>query len=557
MLSYADDPMPATIVDIDPQRKLEEQVAQLQLPKLPPIILLGDFDASLNGKVGAICSRVLAAIALEPGALLVDDARCSSCAALMGKAATDEDVTPPIIGIIPHDRAQAEIDPNHDRILRLPAEWTDTTKFTFQLVDAIAAQSSESGQPIAILFGGQAEEKRAAIRCSSPRRKWPVIVIQGSGGLADQIAQAIAPANGAPAAIVDPDLRRIVEDGSIYTAFVDSDVDDITNLILGRIAPKSDSARAVAEDAWRLFNQLDEAAIARQRWFRHLELWLVWLAVAAALVAILSSTNSLPADWRAVVRAHAPGWILHALVLVIPIVISIVAAYNSFFRDGIKWILFRGAAEALKREIYRFRTQSGNYSDDKCRDTSREAKLAAKLGEISNQLEHSEANKMNLPPGAPATADQVAFLNPDEYLEQRVRDQIDYFRKKTSQLAWTLRWSQFGIFAIGGVGTLLAAVHLDVWVALATATVSALVTKLQTDQVENSLVQYNQALAALRAIELWWTALSNWEKNRQKNINLLVDQTERTLEAEMAGWVQQMQSALEKLTEKEPDKTSA
>ncbi|HWD97839.1 MAG TPA: DUF4231 domain-containing protein, partial [Bryobacteraceae bacterium] len=420
-----------------------------------------------------------------------------------------------------------------------------------------AAQSSESGQPVAILFGGKDEEKRAAIRCSSPRREWSIVVIQGSGGLADQIAQAIAPANGAPAVIADPDLRRIVEDGSIYIASVDSDVDDISNLILGRIAPKSESVRAVAEDAWRLFNQLDEAAIARQRRFRHLELWLVWLAVAAALVAILSSTNSLPPDWRARVRAHAPGWILHAFVLVIPIVISIVGAYNSFFRDGIKWILFRGAAEALKREIYRFRTQSGNYSEDKCRDTSREAKLAAKVGEISNQLEHSEANKTNLPPGAPATADQVAFLNPDEYLEQRVRDQIGYFRKKTSRLAWTLRWSQLGIFAIGGLGTLLAAVHLDVWVALATATVSALVTKLQADQVENSLVQYNQALAALRAIELWWTALSNWEKNRQKNIDLLVDQAERTLEAEMAGWVQQMQSALEKLTEKEPNKASA
>jgi hypothetical protein len=238
-------------------------------------------------------------------------------------------------------------------------------------------------------------------------------------------------------------------------------------------------------------------------------------------------------------------------------VISIIGAYNSFFRDGIKWILFRGAAEALKREIYRFRTRSGNYSDDKCGDTSREAKLAAKVGEISNQLEHSEANKTNLSPGAAAAADQVTFLDPDQYLEQRVRDQIAYFRKKTSRLARTLRWSQLGIFAIGGVGTLLAAVRLDVWVALATATVSALATKLQADQVENSLVQYNQALAALRAIELWWTALSSWEKGRQKNIDLLVDQTERTLEAEMAGWVQQMQSALEKLTEKEPEKASA
>ena len=548
--------MPSPIVDIDPQKKLDEQIAQLQLPKLPPIVLLGDFDATLNSRVRAICSRVLAAIAVDPGALIIDNARCSSCAGLMGQAAAEEDVMPTVIGIVPHGRAPEDIDPNHSKVLQLPVEWTDTTKYTFQVIDAIAAQAPESGHAIAILFGGGDEEKKAVFRCASSRRNWPVIVIQGSGGLADQIAAAVVATNN-NAVITDPDLRRIAEDASIFTASIDGAIDDISHLILGRIAPKSESARAVLEDAWTLFNQLDQAAIARQRRFRILELSLVWLAVGAALVAILSSMNSIPPAWRGAVAAYVPRGTLHGLVLVIPIVISIIGAYNSYFRDGIKWILFRGAAEALKREIYRFRTQSGNYSDERCGDTSREAKLAQRVGEISSQLEHSEANKTNLPPGSRPKPEQVAFLEPADYLEHRVRDQIGYFRKKTAQLAWTLRASQLGIFVVGGVGTLLAAVHLDIWVALATATVSALATKLQTDQVENSLVQYNQALAALRAIELWWVALSSWEKSRQKNIDLLVDQTERTLEAEMAGWVQQMQSALEKLTEKEPGKASA
>lgn len=548
--------MPATIVEIDPQRKLDEQIAQLQLPKLPPIVLLGDFDATLNSRVRAICSRVLAAVALDPGALIIDNARCSSCAGLMGQVAADEDVTPPIVGIVPNGRASGDIDPNHDKVLRLPAEWTDTTKYAFQVIDAIAGQAPDPGQAIAVLFGGGEEEKKAVIRCSGSRRDWPIIVIQGSGGLADQIAQALTATNNGTA-VADPDLRRITEEASIFTASIDGDVDDISHLILGRIAPKSESARAVLEDAWTLFNQLDQAAIARQRRFRRLELALVWLAVAAALVAILSSTNSLRPAWRAALGAYVPHGTLHVFVLVIPIVISVIGAYNSYFRDGIKWILFRGAAEALKREIFRFRTQSGNYSDEKCGDTSREAKLAQRVGEISSQLEHSEANKTNLPPGSPPKPEQITFLEPNDYLEHRVRDQIGYFRKKTIELARTLRLSQLGIFVVGGVGTLLAAIRLDIWVALATATVSAVATKLQSDQVENSLVQYNQALAALRGIDLWWTALSSWEKSRQKNIDLLVDQTERTLEAEMAGWVQQMQSALEKLTEKEPGKASS
>ena len=87
---------------------------------------------------------------------------------------------------------------------------------------------------------------------------------------------------------------------------------------------------------------------------------------------------------------------------------------------------------------------------------------------------------------------------------------------------------------------------------MATAAVTGLTTKLQIDQVEATLVQYNQTLTSLKNIETWWTALSRWEKGRRNNIDLLVDQTEKTLESETAGWVHQMQSALDKLTEKEP-----
>ncbi|MBV9403754.1 MAG: SLATT domain-containing protein, partial [Acidobacteriaceae bacterium] len=144
------------------------------------------------------------------------------------------------------------------------------------------------------------------------------------------------------------------------------------------------------------------------------------------------------------------------------------------------------------------------------------------------------------------------FLAPEDYIRERIRDQVAYFVVKTRQLYRKLTATQLCIYIAGGGGTLLAALHRDVWVALATAVVTALTTKLQADQVENSLVQYNQTLASLRNIECWWKALSRWEKNRRKNIDVLVDQTEKALETETAGWVQQMQSALDKLTEKEP-----
>jgi len=130
-------------------------------------------------------------------------------------------------------------------------------------------------------------------------------------------------------------------------------------------------------------------------------------------------------------------------------------------------------------------------------------------------------------------------------------DQTHYFTSKIRRLSRQLTLTQLLIYGIGGGGTFLAAMHRDVWVALTTAVVTALSTKLQADQVVTSLVQYNQALVGLKNIEIWWNALSPWEKSRRINVDVLVDQTENVLASETAGWIQQMQSALDKLTEKE------
>jgi len=145
----------------------------------------------------------------------------------------------------------------------------------------------------------------------------------------------------------------------------------------------------------------------------------------------------------------------------------------------------------------------------------------------------------------------LTFLSPDDYLNDRINDQISYFVRKTASLSKRLQTVQLWIYIVGGAGTALAAFHGDVWVALTTAVAATLATRLETDQVEHTLIQYNQALTGLRNIASWWKALSQWEKARRRNIDLLVEQTETTLEGELAGWVQQMQSALDKLTDKE------
>jgi hypothetical protein len=547
--------MAQKIIDVDASKPIESTVAELQLPARPLIVLLSDFDSKLNEQVRSICRRVIAPAALDPGALILDNAHCSGCAGLIARAVMEQDKMAMLLGVVPNDMAAANIDGDHQMILRLPAVWSDVAKYTFQIADELIKDGRSPKPAIAVLFGGADAEKQALIRCA--RRGWPVLAIKGTGGLADQILSAqSSQANGdTPGDATDAELKEIVETASIYPSSIDSSVDDLNRILLGHIDQQPGSADSTLKQAWLRFDELDLTAVLKQARFRIVEMALITLAVLAALFAILTTSKAVPAWSRAWFHERGlPIGTLHWLVLLTPITISVIGAYNSHFRDGNKWILLRGAAEALKREIFRFRARAGSYSDEQCLQTSRELKLAAKLKDITSALEQSEVNKTNLVPVVRGKEDRNTFLSPEEYIEARLRDQVKHFIGKTRRLARQLRLLQFSIYMAGAAGTFLAAIRFDVWVALATALVTALTTKLQADQVENSLMQYNQALAGLRNIDAWWTALSRWEKGRRKNIDVLVDQTEKALESEAAGWVQQMQSALDKLTEKEPQR---
>jgi hypothetical protein len=99
----------------------------------------------------------------------------------------------------------------------------------------------------------------------------------------------------------------------------------------------------------------------------------------------------------------------------------------------------------------------------------------------------------------------------------------------------------------GGVGTFLAAIGLELWIAVTTALAGAFATYLEAMQLENSVMLYNQAATDLAAIKAWWLALPPDEQLRQDTIDRLVTRAERIMQAELTGWVQQMQDAMTQL----------
>jgi len=524
-------------------------VAQIKSEPRPSIIILGNYDVSLESTVKSLCSRAIIPSAVGSGAAIIDDGANSGCSALMGQAARDEEPRPTLFGIASHN--VKDLEPNHTVIVRLPVEWSDQMKAVVQIAGGLAKDDAGGDRPVlAVLFGGGKTEQGALIRCA--RREWPVLVVQGTGGIADEILEAMAPAADGrlPAPLADPNLREIIETADIYRFPISGSIDELNRILLARIDLRVDTLI----DTWKRYDDLDEAAIMKQKAFTNLQWSILSLGVIATLLAISRSGNALPFWFKQLLPfpyVSAFHGLTHVLIVLTPIAISILIAAGSRFREGNKWILLRASAEAIKREIFRYRMQAGAYGNDQCLQTSRESKLAAKVKDISAALAQSEVNRTSLPVVMKNDPTRLTFLSPDDYLKSRIDDQIHYFVTKTASLSKRLKAAQVSIYIAGGAGTFLAAFRGDLWVALTTAVAAALTTRLETDQVENTLVQYNQALTGLRNIASWWKALSKWEKGRSKNIDLLVEQTEKTLEGELAGWVQQMQTALDKLTEKE------
>lgn len=541
------------LIDLSATDTVDSIVAQIKTQPRPLILLLGDYDVSLDPTVRSLFSRALIPAAVGSGVVIIDNGANSGCSAAVGQAARDEDHGPTLLGIAPHGADQLE--PNHTTIVRLTAEWSDPMKALIQITGELAKDSASIDRPVlVVLFGGGNAEKGALVRCA--RREWPMLIVQGSGGIADEILKGMERTeDGKPQApVADPDLREVIETADIYKFPISGNVDDLNRILLARIDLRVDTLT----DSWNRYDDFDQAAIRKEVLFRDLQWTILGLGLVATLLAIARSGNALPLSVKQLFPSqYVPAFqnLMHVLIVLTPITISILVAANSRFREGNKWILLRASSEAIKSEIFRYRMQAGAYSNDQCLQTSRESKLAAKLKDISSTLVQSEVNRTSVPSVVRNEPTRLTFLVADDYMKERIEDQITYFVGKTSGLYRRLKRTQVLIYIAGGVGTALAAFNGDVWVALTTAIAATLTTRLETDQVENSLVQYNQTLTGLRNVASWWKALSQWEKGRRRNIDILVEQTERTLAGELAGWVQQMQTALDKLTEKEQTET--
>ena len=523
-----------------------------------------NFGEALLPSLLQLFSRGIAVAAIDAGALIIDGGLTSGVMDLMGKGIADRGYKSILIGITSSDKitfqGDAEfnesLEANHSHfILTEGGNWR-TDPVVNEVISRLIRRPGKFEKKIierkvpalAIVTGGNESTKELLLQ--AVRLKFTVIIVEGSGGLADDVAAAMQVKDTLPK---DPAMAEIIFDGKLFFHELTKPATDIHSLISSSLGDDK-----VLMQAWETFADYDLNANKQQGRFDKLQQSIILTGTIGTALAIIQEVIKSVKEPSATLSGFAAS--LYVVLIIIPITLTILVTIANRFKQGNKWLLLRAAAESIKREIFRYRTRTNDYV------TNPEQQLTKKVEDITRRTMRTEVNssyiipynkELGLPPdmyGSQRNDDGFSKLDPGQYIDLRLGDQLNYFKTKSVRLGKQLTIFSIAIFIVGGIGTFLAAIHLPVWIALTTTIIAALSTYLGYRQTENTLTKYNQTGTNLANIKGWWNALSFQDQQLQDNISTLVEQTEQVLQVEMDGWIQQMQNALAELRKNQETK---
>jgi hypothetical protein len=371
--------------------------------------------------------------------------------------------------------------------------------------------------------------------------------------------------------IDDPHLAEVIYDGNIIVFPKKGDAVQLRDAIKNLIAPPAAPHEDLLWLAWKRFAEYDlNSTRHRDNWYNLKNVPLILGILSTLFVLIYSSSgaqlisegqstlwgniyNSFMVWLNGIQTQPVLDLIFRFLIILLPITTSIILGIETRFKLGSKYILLRGAAEAIKRGIYSYRALNKIKTPPNHLPSS-QAELADHIEKVSKILLDSDVKEAafkpylgSIPPdmyGAEAYDDGRTDMTPEEYIRVRIADQLQFYNLRTNQYEHRLRRLQILILVLGGLGTFLAAIGAQYWIPLTAVIVSSITAFLEYRQIEPILVKYNLTKASLENVRNWWQTLPSEQKN-DNNTYKLVQEVEAILESENQGWVQYVKQAQE------------
>lgn len=215
-----------------------EIVHALSIPRPGAVILIAGGAAEMDGDVSThlapLFSEGVAELAVSLGALIIDGGTKAGVMALTGEGVAARQHRSPLLGIAPEQNVAypgkvaalatlTPLDPNHSHFVLVDsAEWGGETETMY----ALARHFSQQSPSVAVLADGGKIAKKELLY--NVRQQRPVIVIEGSGRLADEIAHLL---KEMPTAFSDSELAEIVTQGDLHLFPLLGSHTDLTQLL--------------------------------------------------------------------------------------------------------------------------------------------------------------------------------------------------------------------------------------------------------------------------------------------------------------------------------------
>lgn len=519
------------------------------------IIIVGRGESPMSSgtaRLSPLLSTVLARVASDAEALILDDGTRSGVAEMVGQAAADRGRDIILLGVAPAARVmypdmptsegtgqeRVPLDPNHTHFVLVEGqEWEDGLNTKYELAKELAQEI-----PVVTLLAGDGSNAQKELH-RIVQQRWPIIVLEGTSRLADDLAALSRAKNAAhngenlhlphrtPRQASDPWVAEIVGEGQISAFPSHGSNMDFTRMVYRNLPPGK-----ALESAWSDVAAYDRGAMREQRRVGWLQLAFLSLGVLGMIAALgpmgleLSGYGELTSGFRGLLRV---------LVTVLPL-----AAYFTFamldFYGPEKYARLRRTAEAIRREIFQYRSRIGSYSSQQTVTTPREIKLAEKVKEIEKEalplgVQKPPAPDMSRIPRISSLDDGFSPLSPERYIATRLTHQAEYYEHRERRLTRGLMLSRLLMILLLATGSVLLVLNFtgggEAWGPLAIATAFALMAYTGVRQVDQPRV-CRMVATNLASVRFWWTSLSPDEKADQKNIDRLVYETENTLEFE-------------------------
>jgi len=230
----------ACFIQVDGSVDLSVQLQQIGLKGARPTLVVVGGASKISEEVLSVLNRlfleVLAPLAEEIGAYVVDGGTDAGVMQMMGQARTEIDATFPLIGVAPIGKiglpnalplpTEKPLEPNHTHFLLVPGSaWGDGSPWIAKAATVLAGNLPSL---MLLINGGEATLLDLIENVKAER---PVVVIAGSGRLADEVTKALDMNQDG----VRDDLVEVLQLGQISLLYLSYPLPELLNILRQKI----------------------------------------------------------------------------------------------------------------------------------------------------------------------------------------------------------------------------------------------------------------------------------------------------------------------------------